>query len=240
MVASPTQLLLSLFEAVPHVMICVKDADGRYVEVNEAFVRRTNRRHARDVIGCRAADLFPPELAASYDAQDRSLLATGRPVRNQLEIITDATGQPGWYLSTKVLGESPSGERQVVAVSVEAQLARGGSARAGGLRAAVELVRRDFASPLRVDDLARAAGMSADQLERLMQRVLAISPKQYVLRTRAEHAAFLLATTDHPIPEIAASCGYFDQSQMTRQFRAFVGLTPGRYRSLSSGPPDES
>lgn len=234
MTADPTRLLLSLFETVPHVMICVKDADGRYVAVNEAFVQRTTQRYVRDVVGRRAADLFPAELAASYEAQDRSLLATGRPVRNQLEIITDAGGREAWYLSTKVLVTADGGAKEVVAVSVEAHLARGGSARAGGLLAAVELVRREFASPLRAEDLAVAAGMSTDQLERAMRSVLAVSPKQYVLRTRVEHAAFLLATTERPISDIAASCGYFDQSQLTRQFRAAIGLTPGRYRSLAA------
>lgn len=230
-----TSLLTALFDEVPHVMICVKDAEGRYVAANEAFVARTRKRRVRDVLGLRAADLFPADLAVSYEAQDRSLLATGRPARNQLELITDAAGHADWYLSTKVLHHTAEGVPQVVAVSVPVQLARGGPARAGGLRAAIELVRRDFAAPLRVDDLARAAGMSSDRLERAMRQVLAVSPKQYLLRTRLEHVALLLATTDRPISEISASCGFFDQSQLTRQFRAALGLTPGRYRTLARG-----
>ncbi len=234
---NPTHLLLSLFEKVPRVMICVKDGQSRYVAVNEAFVQRTNRRHARDVIGRTAADLFSPELAASYEAQDRSLLATGRPTRNHLEMIDDGSGHAGWYLSTKVLSISDLGAPEVVAVSVEAPLARGGSVRAGGLRAAVELARRDFARQLKVSDLAQVADMTSDQLERAMRRVLGVSPKQYLLRTRVDHAAFLLATTDRPISDIAASCGYFDQSQMTRQFRQAIGLTPGRYRALGDPIP---
>lgn len=231
-----TELVLELFRAVPHVMVCVKDDDGVYVGVNRAFVRRTRRRHAADVLGRRAHDLFPADLAASYDAQDRAVLTTGQAVRNQLELIADADhpGDGRWYLTTKVRHVRPAdadgtGGPVVVVTSVDAQLGDRADA-ATGLRAAIELVHDRWDRPLRVDDLARAAGMSADRLERAMQRSLAISPKQYILRIRAERAAALLATTQRSIARVAAECGYYDQSQMTRQFRAHIGITPNSYR----------
>ncbi len=229
--AAATQLLLELFDTVPHVMVCVKDVDGVYVGVNRAFVRRTRRRHAGEVLGRRAGDLFPVALAASYEAQDRALLATGQTVRNQLEVIADADhpGDGRWYLTTKVRHQIAGHEPVVVATSVDAQLGDRSDS-ATGLRAAIELVHGRCHEPLRVADLAIAAGMSADRLERSMQRVLAVSPKQYVLRMRAERAATMLATTDAPIARIAAECGFYDQSQMTRQFRAHIGMTPNDYR----------
>lgn len=225
-----TRLLLDLFRTVPHVMVCLKDASGTYVAVNRAFVRRTRRRHPREVIGRRAADLFPAPLAASYDAQDRALLATGQAVRNQLEVIADADhpGEGRWYLTTKVRHDTGEGPL-IVVTSVDAQLGDRADA-ATGLRAAIELAHDRCHETLRVDDLASAAGMSADRLERAMRRVLATSPKQYVLRLRAERAAAQLATTDRSIAQIAAECGYYDQSQMTRQFRAHIGVTPQAYR----------
>jgi len=228
--AETTSLLLDLFRTVPHVMVCVKDADGTYVGVNRAFVRRTRRRHTDDVLGHRASDLFPAALAASYDAQDRALLGSGHAVRNHLEVIADADrpGDGRWYLTTKVRHDTAAGPL-VVATSVDAQLGDRADA-ATGLRAAIEVVHDRCHEPLRVDDLARAAGMSADRLERAMQRVLATSPKQYLLRIRAERAAALLATTDRSIAQVAAECGYYDQSQMTRQFRAHIGVTPMGYR----------
>ena len=242
--SDPIDLLLDLFRAVPHVMVCVKDADGVYVGVNRAFVRRTRRHHARDVIGRRARDLFPADLAASYEAQDRALLATGQAVRNQLELIADADhpGDGRWYLTTKVRHgnderagdggrhDGDTGRGPVVVVtSVDAQLGDRADA-ATGLRAAIELVHERWDRPLRVDELAHAADMSTDRLERAMRRALAISPKQYILRIRAERAAVLLATTRRPIAQISAECGYYDQSQMTRQFRAHIGVTPKAYR----------
>jgi AraC-like DNA-binding protein len=226
-----THLLLDLFADVPHVMVCVKDEQGRYVGANAAFVRRARRRRAADVLGRRAADLFPTDLAASYEAQDRAVLRTGREIRNHLELIEDHTGDRRWYLTTKVRTRS-GGALSLAVVSVEAGL---GTREASGLRAAVELAHARFADGVRVADLAEAAGCSADRLERAMRRVLGVSPKQYVLRLRAEQAANLLVTTDRPIAVVAAECGYYDQSQLTRQFRDHIGMTPREYR-VTAGP----
>ena len=227
----PIRLILDLFDTVPHVMVSVKNERGAYIAVNEAFVRQARRTLPTEVIGCRAHELFAPELAASYEAQDRALRATGQAVRNHLEVIAESgsSGSGRWFLTSKILATTDSGV-MVVATSVDARLGDR-TETATGLRAAVELAHARFREPLRVGVLAEAAGMSSDRLERAMQRALAISPKQYVMRLRAEQAAALLATTARPIADIATECGYFDQSQMTRQFRAQFGLTPRRYRT---------
>jgi AraC-like DNA-binding protein len=213
-------------------MVCVKDVEGRYVGVNHAFVRRARRRRAADVIGRRAAELFPPDLAASYDAQDRALFATGESIRNHLEVIADAGDPRGgrWYVTTKVLGSTAANGAVVVATSVDAHLGNRAE-EATGLRAAIELAHDHCHEPLRVTDLAAAAGMSTDRLERAMRARLAISPKQYIVRLRAERAATLLVTTGRAIADIAAECGYYDQSQLTRQFHRVIGVTPAAYRS---------
>lgn len=233
---APIRLLLDLFDSVPQVMVCVKALDGRYVGVNRAFVRRARRASADEVLGRRAADLFPDRLAASYDAQDHALAATGEPVRNHLEVISGTDGEHAgrWYLTTKILAETADHGTVVVATSIDAQLGDRAGPRTG-LRAAIELAHERFREQLRVAELADAAGMSSDRLERTMRQTLGVSPKQYLLRVRAEHAAALLATTDRPIAEVAAACGYYDQSQMTRQFRTHIGLTPARYRRRADG-----
>lgn len=227
----PTRLVMTLFESVPNVLVCVKDDELRYVAVNDAFVRRlVGGRAAHDVIGRRAGDLFPAEQAVSYEAQDRSMLRTALPVRNQLEVITTAKGEPTWFLTSKVL--SGDGDRvEIVAVSVEAPIGRGASG--DGLRAAIELARRSYPDHLKVDDLAAAAGMTTDQLERATRRVLGMSPKQYLVRVRLDAAAHMIATTSLTIAQIATRCGFFDQSQLSRQMKAIIGLSPGDYRNMA-------
>jgi AraC-like DNA-binding protein len=235
MISDATTLLLDVFETVPHVMVCVKDRSGRYTAANEAFVSRTNRRRTTDVIGRRAGDLFPNGMATSYEAQDESVFQTGVAVRNQLEVITDKAGVPGWFLTTKLLVVGANGATEVVVVSVPAQLSRVAVGHADGLRAAVEFVHRNIGTPIAVRDVAAVAGMTHDQLERAMRAVLGTSPKQFVLRVRAEQAAIMIAAGGTTLAEVAAECGYYDQSQLNRQFTSIIGITPGKYRKLSMG-----
>lgn len=212
-------------------MFCVKDAQGRYTMVNQAFADRVQRATPAEVVGLRARDLFPADLAASYEAQDRAVLATGRSVRNRLELVLRPDGSRGWYLTNKVaLADG------LAAVSMDLRSPSDAGAAPASLVAVVDLVRTRFAEPLSVEDLAEAGGMTSLQLERRMRRVLGMSPKQFLLRTRLEEAMTLLATTDLSISAVAARCGYYDQSSLTRQFRRVVGLTPGRYRTHSPSP----
>ena len=226
------ELLMSLFRSVPRVMVCVKDNHGRYISANEAFASRTRAKTVRAVVGKRAADLFPDHLAASYEAQDQSVLATGIPVSNQLEIITRADTAEGWFLTTKQLTTNGDGEPVVVVVSVPADLGRRGSRSGDGLRAVVEWVRAHHDTPVTSTELADVAGLSVDQLERSMQRTFGVSPKQFVVRHRVDMAATMLATSNRALAEIAHMCGYYDQAQFTRQFSKAIGITPGAYRSL--------
>lgn len=222
-----------VFVDLAQVMFCTKDSEGRYLTANGAFVRRTGKRSLRQVVGRRASDLFPSALAASYDAQDRAVFTTGQPVRYQLEIISDADGSEAWFLTNKQL-VGPSDDRRLVVVSVEARVPKRSSPTGAGLRAALDHAREYFAEPIRVEEMARIAGLSMAQLERGMRRAVGVTPKQFVQRLRSDHAALLLATTTRPIAEIASASGYYDQSQFTRLFRAATGMTPGAYRTVAS------
>lgn len=231
MLPPSTQLLVDLFEATPHVMIFVKDQHGHYLAVNDMFVRRMQRQRQSDVVGYCADDFFPPDLAIAYRAQDQSLLRTGLPVRNQLEIITDAHGRREWFLTTRLLHHDKGFDPVIVAVSTQAHIAVRGHDPGAGLQAAIDLAGRDRQGRLRVIDLARAAQLTTDQLEHAMRNVLGVSPKQYLMRTRLDRSAMLLATTDLTISDVAAKCGYYDQSQLTKYFKAAMGLTPRQYRA---------
>jgi AraC-like DNA-binding protein len=231
------RLILGMFETIPHVMVCIKSADGRYVGANEAFVQRTEAASRADIVGRRAAELFPEEQALSYDAQDRSLVRSGIAVRNQLEIITTRRATAGWYLTTKQLHApaAPATDPVIVVVSVVANLPRRGTTAGDGIRSAVDHARANLHRVVTVTEMAAAAGLSTDQLERVMRRALAVSPKQLLMRMRAERAAHLLATTATPLVDVATACGFYDQSQFTRQFAAHHGVTPGAYRLGATG-----
>lgn len=229
----PASALLELFSELT-VMFCAKDAEGRYIEVNDAFVRRTNQRSRSGVLGRRATELFVADLAERYEEQDVRVLADGRPLRHELELIRRVGGTPGWYLTTKIPVHDPDGAAAgVVSVSEDLRSADETDPAMPALSRVVDLVEARVEDPPRVEEMAAAADMSVSVLERRMRAVFGLAPAQFVLRARIDRARTLLADTDTTLAEVALACGFYDQSAFTRQFARLSGETPGTFRRRS-------
>jgi PAS domain S-box-containing protein len=232
-VHSVVAALNDVFAGVPHVMFCVKAPDGRYLAVNQAFTERAGRSAPGDVLGSTASDLFPADLAATYEEQDARVLADGEPIRNELELILRPDGTRGWYVTTKTrLLDDAQGLIGIVAVSYD--LRTGMETGLQGLHAAIDTARRRYAEPLKVADLAVAAGLSPTQLERSLRKAIGMSPKQLLIRIRIDEAIRRLDDGDLPLATIASQCGFYDQSSFTRQFQRAVGMAPGAYRARAA------
>jgi AraC-like DNA-binding protein len=97
------------------------------------------------------------------------------------------------------------------------------------IRRVRERLDDDPAQAVDLEDLARDAGMSRFQLIRAFERHTGLTPHAYQMQRRALLSRRLLAEGLAPA-EVAAACGYVDQSHMHREFRRRFGLTPGAYR----------
>jgi PAS domain S-box-containing protein len=224
--------MAELLDVAPGVMFCVKDSASRYVVVNHAFAERTGKADRRAVIGAMASDLFPPELATRYEAQDEEVLRSGKALRNEVELITDRLGNAGWFITNKRPILSPDGLIVgVLVVSIDLRTAQQDRAGIDQLAAVTSLASEHLGRNVEVSELALAAGLSAAQLERRMRKVFGMSPRQYLLRVRVDEAARRLTSTTEPLAEVAHHCGWYDQSAFTRQFTRAAGYTPGDYRA---------
>lgn len=231
-----TPALLRLYDDLTGTMFCAKDVTGRYVVVNEAFVRRTSERSRRAVVGRSADELFGPHLAERYDGQDRAVLETGRSLHRELELIRRPGGVPGWYLTSKVPVRDESGV--VVGLVSVSQALRAGDAddaAVDALSRVASFVQERLADPPTLAELAQAAGCSTSTLDRRVRRVYALSPQQYVLRARIDHAAALLGGTRIPLAEVAEAAGFYDQASFTRTFGRLTGETPAQFRRAALG-----
>jgi AraC-like DNA-binding protein len=235
LLASMAPAMVALMDELSGVMFCAKDTTGRYVLVNQVFVRRTNERSRRQVIGRRAGDLFVPELAERYTTQDDEVLRTGRPLRNELELIRRVGGAPGWFLTSK-LPVHDDGGRVVGLVSVSQDLREDDAddATMDAMARLVAAVQRHLDETpgvsLTMADLAAMAGCTTAVLDRRVRRVFGLTPRQLVLRARVERAAHLLTTTTNPLAEVAAAAGFYDQAAFTRTFARLTGETPSSFR----------
>ncbi|GGZ01319.1 AraC family transcriptional regulator [Streptomyces nitrosporeus] len=101
--------------------------------------------------------------------------------------------------------------------------------RTAQVTALAELVRTDRAL-LRVDTLARTAGMSARSLQRLFATRVGVGPKWVILRHRIHEALERAAAgPEADWAGLAADLGYSDQAHLVRDFTATVGVPPAAF-----------
>ncbi len=78
--------------------------------------------------------------------------------------------------------------------------------------------------------LASTAGMSRSAFAREFSHAFAMSPMEFVAKTRLHHAAELLRSTNMPVKVIAASIGFSSRSHFSRAFRDCYGEDPSSFR----------
>ena len=98
------------------------------------------------------------------------------------------------------------------------------------LDTALDYIKANYASPIRVTDVADHVCMHRSNLYKLFKEVLGISVIDYLHSTRLNAAASLLLMTDLSVLEIAAKVGYTDTPHFCKAFKKRYLFTPLGYR----------
>ena len=101
-------------------------------------------------------------------------------------------------------------------------------------RAALEraetFMRAHLDRPIRMAEVARAAGLGATRMHGLFRDLRGRSPHAVLSRMRGEAACVLLVETDRSIAEVAVMTGHADQSALNRRLKALGRPTPATVR----------
>jgi AraC-like DNA-binding protein len=98
----------------------------------------------------------------------------------------------------------------------------------------------DLSADIGADALARASGAANRfELARAFRAAYGTSPHEFLVHARLLRARQMLASGDRPA-DVAAACGFADQSHFGRWFRRAYGHTPAAYRALCTGVPDRA
>jgi AraC-like DNA-binding protein len=92
------------------------------------------------------------------------------------------------------------------------------------------LIQEQYARPLPVTELARAAGWSAAHLHAKFREHLGLSPHQALMERRVRAAREILSGSNLPVKTVAANCGFVHTAAFCAQFKAATGLSPKAYR----------
>jgi len=100
------------------------------------------------------------------------------------------------------------------------------------LLAVIDQMEQNLEEPLGRGQLARDAGLSTRQLERLFRKYLNRSPARYYLELRLNKARLLLLQTNMSVIDVALACGFVSASHFSKCYRDFFGRTPRKERGL--------
>jgi AraC family transcriptional regulator len=106
----------------------------------------------------------------------------------------------------------------------------GGGMAPSALRRCIALMEARLEGDLRLDELAREAGLSTSHFIRSFRESTGKTPYQFLLDRRVQRAQALMRDPRTSLTEVAKSSGFANQHHMARIFRCVTGMTPSAYR----------
>jgi len=88
---------------------------------------------------------------------------------------------------------------------------------------------------LSVSDLADRTGMSISSLSRAFKREMGYNLLDYINKIRVEAVMHSLTESDDTLEKIAERTGYINVNTLIRNFKRYVGMTPGKYKQSLAG-----
>jgi AraC family transcriptional regulator len=98
------------------------------------------------------------------------------------------------------------------------------------LRKIKEVIENNFTQKLSLKTLASESGYSKAHFLRMFYASFGVTPHDYLVDRRLNHAKHLLKRQHSSIADIALECGFSSQAHMTSLFRQKLGVTPGDFR----------
>jgi len=89
-----------------------------------------------------------------------------------------------------------------------------------------DFVEENLGSDIGLAEMAAVAGLSPYYFSRCFKATIGITPHQYLIERRVAHAKQLLQHSPLSVSQIAAQCGFADQSHLTRHMKRLLGVTP--------------
>jgi YesN/AraC family two-component response regulator len=92
-------------------------------------------------------------------------------------------------------------------------------------------INSHFSEDISANDCAKNLFMSYSYFSRSFKRIMGMSFRDYLNHARINRAETALMSTDKPVNEIAAACGFNNTSYFISIYKKIKGMTPTAFRS---------
>jgi AraC family transcriptional regulator len=100
------------------------------------------------------------------------------------------------------------------------------------IKTVAELIRDKWNESLTLNDLSAAAGVHPITVSKHFTKYFSCTFGEYMRRLKIEKSLYFLKDSSFSLTEIAAECGFSDQSHFTRTFKQLTGFLPNTYKKL--------
>jgi len=219
-----------LLDCLRGVQFWIKDANGRYLHVNQTFQLDYSLASMAEANGKTDHDLSPPWIAEAFRADD-SLVLKGQRIVNRIELISGYDRVLRWYQTNKIPLRNQRGDFVATAgIAILLPDLKGPSFPLPQLAPALEVMQDETKTSLSNSGLAKLVGLSVSAFERQFRLHFHTSPMQFHRKLRLARAAAALIQSPNSIAEIAQRFGFSDQAHLSRQFKDVYGSTPSFWR----------
>ncbi|MCR5626712.1 MAG: AraC family transcriptional regulator [Lachnospiraceae bacterium] len=96
-------------------------------------------------------------------------------------------------------------------------------------------IEKHYADSLSLDSLAALSHVNKYHFAKQFTRYMQVTPNEYLITARLNHAKELLKYTPKTVDEISELCGFNQTSHFIRSFKTRIGITPLKYRRKWNG-----
>lgn len=95
---------------------------------------------------------------------------------------------------------------------------------------AMDYLGNNFQKKIRISEIADFMGVDRSYLTKNFQKEFHMSPQEFLIKLRMDHACSLLKHTTESLASIAVRVGYSDQQSFSKSFKKYSGRSPLEYR----------
>jgi AraC-like DNA-binding protein len=232
------QQFQQLFAHIPDVYFFFKDAKSRMMGVSVAILNRLGVATEAEIVGTTDYDHFPTQLADEFVRDDRTVIETGKPLINRVEIWYTEHRMLDWFVTTKLPIRNNRGE--VIGVMGTVRDYNGARAEIQAYSQIDDILNHihdHLDRKIGVNELAAIAGVSSRQLHRRFVELFGMNVQEFLAKTRIKSASDALINSDLSVGDISVKFGFCDQSAFTQQFKKHIGETPLKFRKRHRARP---